>query len=103
MEWNLWLDDQINDPHAPDRWTPENYVGAASSEQAILFVKKYGPPYLMNLDHDLSDNDNAMIFLKWLSENYYDQIPGYIVHSANPVGKNNIISYMESWRKSFEL
>jgi hypothetical protein len=100
MKWNLWLDDQINDPDAENRWTPENYVGAESSDAAIHLVQKFGPPELMDLDHDLGEGDDAMIFLKWLSDNYYDQIPGYVVHSSNPVGRKNIISFMESWRKS---
>ncbi len=99
--WKLWLDDQIYDPDAPLRHTPEGFIGARSSEEAKALVLKNGVPSFMSLDHDLGETDNVMVFLKWLVYEYgCDTPPAYHVHSANPVGKANIISYMESWKKS---
>lgn len=72
-------------------------------------VLKRGLPTHMSLDHDLGGEDNTMVFLKELF-NFWERtgadknlIPTYLVHSANPVGVGNIISYMDTWRKAAEL
>ena len=45
-----------------------------------------------------------MIYIDWLIENHYNaKIPEYSIHSENPVGRENIISKMESWKRSQEL
>ncbi len=100
MTWKLFLDDQIDDPSAPDRWVPEGFIGAASTAQAITLVDELGPPEYMSLDHDLGVADRSIDFLKWLSSEYYYNPPDYVVHSANPVGRKNIIAFMESWKRS---
>lgn len=100
--YKLFLDDQLDDPNTPKRHTPNGYIGAKSSADAIELVKNQGAPIFLDLDHDLGDNDTALIFLKWLVENV-DSPPEYTIHSENPVGKENIISFMESWKKSFTL
>jgi hypothetical protein len=44
-----------------------------------------------------------MVFLRRLAAEHWDGIsppPESTVHSANPVGKMNIISFMDSWRRS---
>ena len=90
--YKLYLDDL--------RDCPSGYVLARSSAEAIDILKEKGMPSLISFDHDLgNDEDTAMVFLKWLSANY-DEVPAYFVHSANPIGALNIISYVESWKKS---
>ena len=44
-----------------------------------------------------------MVFLKWLSDNYFEYPPKWAVHSANPVGRDNINSYMNSWHKVIKM
>lgn len=105
--YNLFLDDQINDPECPARHPPPGYVGARSSFHAILLINLFGMPQCMSLDHDLGkdglgNEDNAMEFLKQLVEKGFKPPSNYMVHSANPIGKQNIISYIESWRKSLD-
>lgn len=102
MGWFLWLDDQLADPNAIDRHTPRGFIGAASTAEAIALVISLGVPDYMSLDHDLSQEDRSMDFLKWLSSNYTDSPPKYDVHSANPIGRDNIISFMESWIRSIK-
>ena len=97
MTWKLWLDDQLDSV----RPVPSGYIGAASSEEAIALVDQLGSPEFMDLDHDLGGEDNAMRFLRYLS-NIVEVPPGYVVHSRNPCGKENIVSFMESWKKSLE-
>jgi hypothetical protein len=96
MVWKLWLDDE---PHLKLRSIPRSFVGAVSSTEAIELVKKYGPPTFMDLDHDLGGDDTAMKFLYWLRETHPDNIPSWSIHSMNPVGRNNINSFMENWEK----
>lgn len=96
ITYNLFLDD-IRDP-------PDNtFVVARSSEHAITLIKMVGYPVFMSLDHDLSGEDTTMVFLKWLSDHYYDADIKYVVHSSNPCGVKNIVSFMESWKKSKRL
>jgi hypothetical protein len=98
--WKLWLDDDLLNDDCPNRRCPNGYIGFASSEEAIAFSKVNGPPVFMDLDHDLGGDDTSMVYLKWLYDNYPNMIIDYHVHSENVVGKANIISYMESWKKS---
>ena len=102
MTWKLWLDDQLDDPDAPARHTPAGYTGAKSSEEARELVIKHGIPQIMNLDHDLGDDDDAMKFLHWLALEFATEgpVPDFLVHSANPIGSQNISSFMRSWARS---
>lgn len=97
--WKLWLDDQIHDK-IPSRDVPSDHVGADSVESAILLVEANGPPAFMDLDHDLGNGSDSIVFLNWLAYRYRcDYPPAYRVHSMNTVGRDRIISFMESWKK----
>lgn len=97
--WKLFLDDLRNPPD-------NSYIIARNSDEAIKLIEKNGFPIFISFDHDLGGDDSAMNFLKQMY-NMWDEnkdvIPDYIVHSANPVGKLNIISFIESWKKSINL
>lgn len=101
-DWKLWLDDQLDDPDCPNRFVPPGFVGAKSSEEAKNLVRKFGVPSFMDLDHDLGNEDSAMIFLHWLANCLVDKIPEYKIHSMNPAGVLNISSFMESWKKIWD-
>lgn len=100
MVWKLFLDD-IRMPIEP------GYVIARSSIEGIELCKSKTLPKFISFDHDLGVDDDAMIFLKelfllWEQEGSDEsKIPNYQVHSANPVGAKNIISYMDSWKKAY--
>lgn len=104
MGWKLWLDDQAFDPEVPARHAPEGFRPAASSREALLYCVHFGFPDFVDFDHDLGGDDTAMVFLNELSRSdVFDRgIPApfeYRVHSANPVGAANIVSFMETWAK----
>ena len=102
--WKLWLDDQLADPDCPIRHVPDGFIGAANVDEAIALVKENGIPEFMDLDHDLADGKDAMTFLHWLADEYWtedDSIPDFSVHSANPIGKQNIESFMKSWKRAY--
>lgn len=95
----LFLDDIRNPPN-------DEYIIVRSTNEAIEHIKKHGMPDFISFDHDLGENDTTMMFLHKLYNEIWtinDPIPGYTVHSANPIGKLNIISFMESWKKSTEI
>lgn len=103
MAWKLWIDDQLNDPETPNRHAPVGFVGVENNYLASMLIGKFGPPEFMDLDHDLGDGDNVMEFLKLLANMFPDgPVPAYNVHSENPVGKKNIESFMDSWKRSLE-
>ena len=93
------------------------------------FIQKFGLPDFVSFDHDLADDhyndlfsngnwtkDNSEIVLKyddykektgyecakWLVDwclEFNHKLPDYVVHSANPVGKQNIESYLNNAKK----
>lgn len=88
------------------RPAPEGYVLLKSSQEAIDYVKQNGCSYHFSFDHDLGEDDTTMVFLKWLINEDLDNsgsiIPEdftYIIHSANPVGRENIDSLLISYLK----
>lgn len=114
MTWKLWLDD-VRHPKVFAKatygqdWLKEKYVWAMSVDQAIYYVKLYGPPCFMALDHDLGydpvtlSKRTVMEFLEWLQTNHPDTPPEYRCHTSNPVGEQNMVAFMESWKKSLTL
>lgn len=91
----LFIDDMRDPPN--DGW-----VVVRSSDAAINHVEQHGMPDFISFDHDLGGDDTTMVFLKKLYEiaslNNLKP-PEYQIHSANPIGKLNIQSFMESWKK----
>src|SRR5690606_33650898 len=95
MDWYLFLDDErypCDDP----RWRIARNV-----QDAKWYIKKYGLPNHLALDHDLGANTfTGMDFVKWFCDYIMDnslQLPAnftYHVHSQNPVGKANMESYL---------
>jgi hypothetical protein len=89
-----------------------------SYDQFVSWIVKNGLPDFISFDHDLADVHYSMDFskfndggkektgyecAKWLVNYCMDMkldIPRYIVHSQNPVGKVNIQSYLENGRKN---
>lgn len=104
MTWKLWIDDQIHDPDTPMRHIPPGYIGAESSYDALILIKIKGIPEYISFDHDLGGEDTTMKFLHKLVELYPNgPVPEYQIHSQNPVGAKNIVSFMYSWKKSLNV
>ncbi|TAL98648.1 MAG: hypothetical protein EPN73_01605 [Paraburkholderia sp.] len=90
MTYRLFIDD-IRDPASPD------WVIARNSAMAIAIIEANGCPAEISFDHDLGGDDTAMPVVKRLIELDLDAAGAYIpphfhfsVHSANPVGRENI-------------
>jgi hypothetical protein len=79
------------------------------------YINKFGLPDFISFDHDLSDEHyvgdvnyqdykekTGYEAAKWLVDWCVDNnksLPDFVVHSANPVGKLNIESYLNNAKK----
>ena len=103
----LWLDDE-RDP-ADQRW--QTYFPVPDAE--IVWVKTYdafvkwvdqnGLPDAICFDHDLGEQDkNGFDAAKWLTAfclEHHKPLPAWNIQSANPIGKENIISILRSFER----
>lgn len=99
----------------------------------IKYIERNGLPDLISFDHDLADEHYNDLFsdknwvkddvnvelaydeykektglecAKWLVDFCLDnnkKLPDYIVHSANPIGKKNIESFLNNAKKMLKL
>jgi len=104
MDYNLFIDDLAFDPDSSERHPPAGFIAVTSSQQALSLIHFEGFPIFVSFDHDLGGDDKVMNFLYMLQQEYdlssikpFD----YQIHSANPVGRENIKSFMESWKKVY--
>lgn len=111
--WNLFLDDQcvpdsdgiiIRKPEVID--PSRTYISFTNVADSISYILKNGLPTFISFDHDLADkNVSGYNLAKFIVE--YDMqfhcMPNefdYQVHSANPIGTQNIIGLFSSYLKS---
>lgn len=83
----------------------EEFVVCRTYQEAVDYVKAHGIPMFISFDHDLGDTENeneetGYTFAKYLIDYMMDNRIAtefeYHVHSANPVGAMNIMSYLEN-------
>jgi len=97
--YKMFIDDVRNPP-------PGDWVVVRSSDEALAYVQANGMPAFISFDHDLGGDDTAIVFLRKLVDHVWngdDSPPAYEVHSANPVGRLNIQSFMDSWKRSIGM
>jgi len=92
----LYLDD-IRNPKSDGWIVVRNY------EEFVQYIDKNGLPDEISFDHDLGEDvKTGYDCAKWLCEYCWMNgipIPPYNVHSANPVGRDNIIGTLKSYEK----
>ena len=121
--YNLFLDD-IRVP-TNVTWVDipkdQHYSLVRNYQEFVDLITLRGLPKFVCYDHDLSDchygdglNDRGIDYDSYTEKTGYDcakwlvdycmnkgtKHPPYVVHSMNPVGKQNIISYVESYNKT---
>lgn len=109
MSFKLFLDDQSGEPGLDSFRSPPkdetDWKVAHSSKIAIDLIDIFGLPTFIDFDCDLGNGDSAMVFCKWLFENYSDAIDSFewSIHSQNVVERENLKAYLDSWKKSRTL
>ena len=127
--YKLFLDDERNPFHVAwvKGHFPGPWVVVRNYDQFVKEVTERGLPAHVSFDHDLADEHyrksmydpdkhysnyytdgtfkekTGFDCAKWLVEYCIQQnseFPPYQVHSMNPIGKENIISLIESFKRS---
>ena len=97
--YKLYLDD-IRVPDYGDDW-----IIARSFDDGLYTVVEHGCPRVISFDHDLGTGMSGMDFAKWLVDadiRGLITIPDdftYFCHSANPVGRANILGLFDGYFK----
>lgn len=103
MTYRMFIDDLRFPPQG------EEWVLVRCVESAIDYIGEHGMPSFISFDHDLGADaetgqpfETGYDFAKWLCEVDMDfgtlpQDFDFKVHSANPVGKANIESYLRNY------
>ena len=100
MSWKLFLDD-VRDPVKV--YGSDDFKVARTADQAERLVAVWGAPSFIGFDHDLGEIKTGMSFAVWLVEKDMDEeicLPddfSFNVHSANPVGAENIRRLMNNY------
>lgn len=86
----------------------EEWIIVRNYSDFIFWIEKNGLPDLISFDHDLGDeyegHPSGMECAKWLVEYCLDnqlKLPGWLVHSANPAGTENIKGLLTSFENSY--
>lgn len=121
--YSLFLDDIRNPTNVTWVKLPDVFwVVVRNYDEFVNYIQKYGLPEFITFDHDLSfehypiseqNPGNHIPYDQYTEKTGYDcakwlisycldrglDFPNYTVHSMNPVGKSNIISLIESYKK----
>lgn len=121
--YNLFLDDNRIPTHVT--WvnlpTCQHYSVVRNYNEFVDLITLRGLPKFVTYDHDLADSHygdglrgDDINYNKYVEKTGYDcakwlvnecmkkgvKHPPYMCHSMNPVGKQNIINYIESYNRS---
>lgn len=106
-----WIDDE----RSPEWFFAEEFF----KEFTVIWIKDYsmfefflkhlGVPYEIHFDHDLGNTegytgfDCAKLLVNYCIDNCAPLPEKYDCHSSNPCGRENIMSLLNSYKKSLEL
>ena len=92
LNFKLYLDDI--------RAIPNGFIGVPNFAEFIQFIIEKGLPGLISFDHDLGEEKTGYDCAKFLVEyclDHHTKLPEYLVHSQNPVGKENIEKLLDNF------
>lgn len=96
-DFKIWLDDE--------RYPPSGWWWRTSWDKLLkLLIDKQRRPDVISFDHDLGLNEpSGHDILKCLAMTFPEYYPARVeVHSANPVGAENIRAYDAWYRRMLE-
>lgn len=97
MTYRMYIDDE-RDPKTDHEWVVVRSVAAAQD-----MITRFGFPNYISFDHDLGDGvPTGFDLAKWLVHEDLERsvMPDdfdFNVHSANPVGRDNIVGYLNNY------
>src|SRR5690606_23444645 len=86
------------------RLIPEGLTGVRSYGECVNYIETNGLPAFISYDHVLGLQASGYGCAWWLVIYCMDhkvKLPDFPVHSQNPVGKKNIESLLNNFRKQF--
>jgi hypothetical protein len=107
----IWLDDQLHDPVAPNRHTPEGWVGCKDDKEfkaAVVRAMESGEGIdEMSFDNDLGEDSlEGHQLLQWLADTYPKVVVSeeitITIHSANSVERQKMEQRLDWWKKNKE-
>ena len=101
MTYSLFVDDERN----PKTKAPVGYwIVARSADDAKAVIFMCGQPLYISMDHDLGEEKpTGYDFVKWLVDCHMQKpfdFPEFNYHTANPVGRDNMKSYVDNYLKT---
>lgn len=106
MKTLLWVDDARNP--LEDDWLNFSPIGrnclviwARSYQEAIQFLERDWPDAIC-LDHDLGEEKSGYDIAKYIVDRCIDEgkkLPEFASQSANPVGRENIITLLSNYKR----
>lgn len=107
----VWLDDQWDDPETPNRRPPSKYWTPCKTASEAIQLLKTGSVTRISFDHDLGDEEtcgSGYDVAKYIEElvcldRSFVEVPEWDVHSANPVGRQNIVMAMHSAERQLRM
>lgn len=102
----LWLDDE-RDP-SDTRWhvyfpiEQPTVVWVQSFAQFVDWISGNELPDAICFDHDLGEGPSGFDAAKWLTNYCLDKgvrLPAWNIQSANPIGKDNVASLLNSFER----
>jgi hypothetical protein len=126
MIYNLFLDDERKPKDVTWVELPfVNWIIARDYDNFVRIITQYELPVNISFDHDLADEHYRDVIsgkgyinydkheektgyhcAKWLVEYCMDKklpLPTCYIHTMNPIGKQNIQSLLDSYRKSCKM
>ena len=104
MKVILWLDDVRNPKDFIKDYDANSVVWVKDYSGFVEFVNEGKLPDIVDFDHDLGEGrsgyDCAKYLVNWCIDNDA-RLPEIVIHSSNPVGKDNIESLVNSYRKVY--
>lgn len=109
MNWKLFLDDE-RDVRILYPNNHDEFLVARNLKEAIMLIDELGCPEFVSFDHDLGVNETgyelAQFLIKLDLDMYGKFIPkmfDFHVHSANPVGRSNIVNLLDNYLDKKEV
>jgi len=111
MGWNLFIDDERDfeqvtwaPPFVWKKYLNERWTIARKWEDVAYYISIKGFPSFISFDHDLGEGEKtgyeiAKLLIDYVMDGQY-KFPenfDYYVHSKNPIGKQNIESYLNNY------